>query len=529
MYIGNTTATEAQIATENGAQLAFLTGGASRMTITAGGDTSTSGKLTVQDVIRFGNYAGGNYDNIQFMRGTGTGQYPNIRCQNNYIAMYVSDVGGWMPTSLVGDMVIMPEGGRNLRLGVGGNQALVVNSSNEVIATNNLKGGCLVVNGGGAYQAGCLYSDVNWGMLIRGRVAGAVAEFDFRNSAEAVRMRITPDGRVNIANRLTVGGANSSGVIDIVNPNGTYTHLGWTDNNNYFRGVNTIMDTALTLSTSGGAGGLPRIQSGDTNRSMRYDDGNLNTWLLNNGGSSPIPFTHSSWGAGSGGGYTVIARSQGIYEMGLGFGVSTAGAYRSVIISLAPAVIWGELILSGGTIYTSCNGTINLYTAGGGWIFVSDQRCKRDIKDIKTTRSLERIMALKPKTYKKIYPENPETPISDKVRDADHIGFLAQDVMDSNPHCIDEWVDDKSVCDGDDGTRLGIAYGDINVHMVGAIQELKKQNDRQQEQIDRQQEQIDRQQEQIDRQQEQIDDLKKQLGALATSFQSYIAAVHPPK
>jgi hypothetical protein len=127
---------------------------------------------------------------------------------------------------------------------------------------------------------------------------------------------------------------------------------------------------------------------------------------------------------------------------------------------------------------------INLYTAGGGWIFVSDQRCKRDIKDIKTTRSLQRIMALKPKTYKKIYPENSETPISDKVRNADHIGFLAQDVMESNPHCIDEWVDDKCVCDDDDGKRLGIAYGDINVHMVGAIQELKKQNDAQQKEID---------------------------------------------
>jgi len=83
-----------------------------------------------------------------------------------------------------------------------------------------------------------------------------------------------------------------------------------------------------------------------------------------------------------------------------------------------------------------------------------------------------------------LYPENPETPIEQKVRDADHIGFLAQDVMETNPHCVDEWVDDKCVCDDDDGKRLGIAYGDINVHMVGAIQELKKQNDAQQKEID---------------------------------------------
>jgi hypothetical protein len=33
----------------------------------------------------------------------------------------------------------------------------------------------------------------------------------------------------------------------------------------------------------------------------------------------------------------------------------------------------------------------------------------------------------------------------------------------------------------------------------------------------------------VDPKQKEIDDLKKQLSALATSFQSYIAAVHPPK
>jgi hypothetical protein len=439
-------------------------------------NTVATGNFTVNvDFRKEGGNSGANWFSI---RGTDPNNSP-------YLEFFTANVRRcYIGYASTGQVDFMGENGAQLMFGTQSVPRMIITTAGDVNVTNNLTGACLVVTSGGTYQAGCLYSDTNWGMLIRGRVPGAVAEFDFRNSAEAVRMRITPDGRVNIANRLTVGGANSQGVIDIVNPNGTYTHLGWTDNQNYIRGVNTIMDTPVTLSTAGGAGGTPRIQSGNTNRSMRYDDGNLVTWLLNNAGSSPIPFTHSSWGAGSGGGYTVIARSEGVTQMGLGFGVSTAGAYRSVIISLAPAIIWGELILSGGTIYTSCNGTINLYTAGGGWIFVSDQRCKRDIKDIKTTRSLERIMALKPKTYKKIYPENPETPISDKVRDADHIGFLAQDVMDSNPHCIDEWVDDKCVCDDDDGKRLGIAYGDINVHMVGAIQELKKQNDAQQKEID---------------------------------------------
>jgi hypothetical protein len=132
-YMGNASTTEVQFASENGAQINFLTGGTSRMTINTSGDTSTSGKLTVQDVIRFGNYSGGNYDNIQFMRGTGTGQYPNIRCQNNYIGMYSSGADGWISGSAVGDMTLLVEAGRNIRLSVGGSPALVVDSSNNVL------------------------------------------------------------------------------------------------------------------------------------------------------------------------------------------------------------------------------------------------------------------------------------------------------------------------------------------------------------------------------------------------------------
>jgi hypothetical protein len=373
----------------------------------------------------------------------------------------------------------MGENGAQLMFGTQSVPRMIITTAGDVSATNNLIGGCLVVNGGGTYQAGCIYTDANWGMLFRGRVPGNIAEYLFQNSAGTDRMRITSDGRVNIASRLTVGGANSSGVIDIVNPNGTYTHLGWTDNQNYFRGAGNIFDNFIQLNSV--SFGLPRIQSPNTLRSMLYDDGNGLTYLQNISGATPISFNPGSWNTG-GGGYTLITRAQGLSVQGLGFGVSDG---RSVIISLRPGVAWSELILSGGAIYTSCFGTINNQTTGGGWVFVSDKRVKKDIKDIKTARSLQRIMALKPKTYKKIYrQELSDTPIPQDVIDADHVGFVAQDVMESNPHCVSEWVDDNCVCDGDDGKRLGINYGDINIHMVGAIQELKKQNDRQQKEID---------------------------------------------
>jgi len=220
--------------------------------------------------------------------------------------------------------------------------------------------------------------------------------------------------------------------------------------------------------------------------SLYVDVPNGCTYLQNAVGNTPISFGPGSWNTG-GGGYTLITRTLGNSTSALAFGTSPG---RGVIISLTAGIVWNEMILSAGTIYTSCFGTINNYTNGGGWVFVSDKRVKKDIKDIKTARSLQRIMALKPKTYKKIYPENSETPIPQEVRDADHIGLLAQDVMETNPHCVSGWVDDNCVCDGDDGKRLGIAYGDINIHMVGAIQELKKQNDAQQKQIDDLQEMV---------------------------------------
>ena len=189
-YMGNTTATNVDIIAENGAQLSLGTGGVSRMTIDSAGDTSTSGKLTVQDVIRFGNYSGGNYDNIQFMRGTGSGQYPNIRCQNNYIGMYSSSVDGWISGSAVGDMTFLAESGRNIRLSVGGSAALVVNSANNVIASNNLTANCLIINGGGTYQAGCIYSDAAWGMLFRAKVPSTAGIFAWYDSAGTEKMKM---------------------------------------------------------------------------------------------------------------------------------------------------------------------------------------------------------------------------------------------------------------------------------------------------------------------------------------------------
>ena len=95
------------------------------------GTTAPVGMLDVQNIVRIGNYSGGSYDNIEFVRGTGTGQYPNIRCQTNYFGLYVSDAGGWCSDSQVGDMVMRPNGA--FRIGVNGaSSALTVSTASRV-------------------------------------------------------------------------------------------------------------------------------------------------------------------------------------------------------------------------------------------------------------------------------------------------------------------------------------------------------------------------------------------------------------
>lgn len=81
------------------------------------GSTNPGANLDIQGYIRLGNFTGGSYDNIKFVRGTGAGEYPNINCQSNYIFMYSSGAGGWITDTVVGDMGIVTN--KNIRFGTG--------------------------------------------------------------------------------------------------------------------------------------------------------------------------------------------------------------------------------------------------------------------------------------------------------------------------------------------------------------------------------------------------------------------------
>lgn len=77
---------------------------------------------------------------------------------------------------------------------------LRINNGGDITASNNLYANCLIVNGGGNYQAGCLYSDVNWGMLFRAKVAPSAAGgiFGWYDSGGSERMKMLPNGTLQL-------------------------------------------------------------------------------------------------------------------------------------------------------------------------------------------------------------------------------------------------------------------------------------------------------------------------------------------
>ena len=148
-------------------------------------------------------------------------------------------------------------------------------------------------------------------------------------------------------------------------------------------------------------------------------------------------------------------------------------AFYSAINSLAPSVAWRDLYILSKDEYHLSGGVLNvgLFAGLSGWVTLSDEREKEDIQPLKTDKSLQRVLALKPYHYRRIYRDS-DTPVSEEVKQRRHVGFLAQEVQISNPHCVASLVDKDHVTEEDDGQRLGISYGDYTVHLVGAVQEL---------------------------------------------------------
>jgi hypothetical protein len=206
-------------------------------------------------------------------------------------------------------------------------------------------------------------------------------------------------------------------------------------------------------------------------------------------------FTYTS-GAGTGNigtwtnyGFTLFCNTSQPAGNQAALGIVSNNYNTNFVVSLSPGVRWMDIQVWAAVHYHYVNGAMAAYLVGGGWVNVSDAREKEDINDLKTSRSLQRIMACKPKYYKRKYYEKDregkdKTSVDQAVKDAVCIGLLAQDVLQHTPHCVSGWKnEDVKEMDDDDGSRYGISYNDFTVHLIGAVQEQQKQIDALQEKI----------------------------------------------
>lgn len=109
-------------------------------------------------------------------------------------------------------------------------------------------------------------------------------------------------------------------------------------------------------------------------------------------------------------------------------------------------------------------GTAARLNSTGVWGTFSDRRLKKDIEP--ALGNLDAAMRLRPVTYAMI-KDAPGTPR--------HLGFIAQEVREVIPEYVM----------GDEAKgNLAVAYGQMSVVAIGAIQELKADNDRKQQEID---------------------------------------------
>lgn len=164
--------------------------------------------------------------------------------------------------------------------------------------------------------------------------------------------------------------------------------------------------------------------------------------------------------------------SNGIYDVGVNIGWSQTAGWGH-IICLQPSVQWHPFVVSCGQFSAFYFGGHAAYTTAGGWNNISDEREKEDIKPLKTNRSLERVLAAKTYTYKRKFYLNDEGKdlVPDEIKNKHLVGVMAQQIQESNPHCISTWDNDQKE------ERFGVCYNDYVIHLLGAVQEQQKQID----------------------------------------------------
>ena len=133
----------------------------------------------------------------------------------------------------------------------------------SITATGNARiTGSIILAGNGAYEAGCIYTDSNWGMLFRAKQANpAIAEFNWRKSDGTEIMRLLSDRiQLNSFTQPKTTGGSFAGV----------SSFNTSDFNLDIFSDFTSVEIRLTLECSGTYGGLVSLAFLDNGGYIRY-------------------------------------------------------------------------------------------------------------------------------------------------------------------------------------------------------------------------------------------------------------------
>ncbi len=132
---------------------------------------------------------------------SGTAASPALRVNDSDTGLYrIAD--NKLGISTAGTFAVAVDASQNVGIGTS-----TPGYKLDVVGTSRTD--ALIIDGGGTYAAGSIYSDSNWGMLFRAKQASpGQAEFRWANSADSELMRIDSSGTLTIGGTspLTTGG-----------------------------------------------------------------------------------------------------------------------------------------------------------------------------------------------------------------------------------------------------------------------------------------------------------------------------------
>jgi len=288
---------------------------------------------------------------------------------------------------------------------------------------------------------------------------------DIITSAGNIKAGGDPKGSV----RMDPGDSNHTGYIGWYLYDSQRTaYMGYADTTNFYFNIELARNWAINVN------GGERMRITNNGRFVFNYGGTAPTtaptpkYVFSQAGGSA--WNPSNWNADQG---LILTNDNNVGTNTQGLMLSYANSY-GWMSSLQPGIAWKDLVIAGATTYVAYYGTAVVALNSGGWAYISDEREKEDVQDLKTSSSLKRVLAAKPKHYKKKFVQtDDQTPVPDDIKERRCIGFIAQEIMESNPHCVSEWEKKEE----ENTTRLAVNYNDYVVHLIGAVQEQQKQID----------------------------------------------------